>query len=145
MARGAWQATVHEVSRVRHYLATKPPLPLIVCTCQPQSPSWPHTLFPPWGPYIYSLPLCLYFCFANRFICTSFYPNLSLSGHPRESSLCHYLVKLSWGVGSYMFFGALLPAPHSTPLPQLFTRRALHTTGSSLLRECLGVWGLSCG
>ena len=25
MGRGAWQATVHEVARVRHDLATKPP------------------------------------------------------------------------------------------------------------------------
>ena len=27
MDRGAWRATVHEVARVRHDLATKPPLP----------------------------------------------------------------------------------------------------------------------
>ena len=27
MNRGAWQATVHGVSRVGHYLATKPPQP----------------------------------------------------------------------------------------------------------------------
>ena len=134
MDRGAWQATVHEVSRVRHYLTTKPPLPLMVCTRQPQSPSWPHTLFPPWGPYIYSLPLCLYFCFANRFVCTSFYPNLSLSGHPRESSLCHYLVKLSWGGGVlHVLWSSATPSPLCPPPP------ALHTKGSSPLRECLGV------
>ena len=29
MDRGAWQATVHGVARVGHYLATKPPPPLI--------------------------------------------------------------------------------------------------------------------
>ena len=28
--------------------------------------------FPPWCPYICSLHLCLYFCPANRFICTIF-------------------------------------------------------------------------
>ena len=28
MDRGAWQATVHGVARVRHNLATKPPPPL---------------------------------------------------------------------------------------------------------------------
>ena len=27
MDRGAWQATVHGVAKVRHYLATKPPTP----------------------------------------------------------------------------------------------------------------------
>ena len=27
MGRGAWQATVHEVTRVRHNLATNPPPP----------------------------------------------------------------------------------------------------------------------
>ena len=27
MDRGAWQATVHRVARVRHYLVTKPPPP----------------------------------------------------------------------------------------------------------------------
>ena len=30
MDRGAWQATVHGVTRVRHDLMTKPPPPLIV-------------------------------------------------------------------------------------------------------------------
>ena len=29
--RGAWQATVHEVARVRHDLATKPPHVNIIC------------------------------------------------------------------------------------------------------------------
>ena len=28
--------------------------------------------FPPWYPYVCSLCLCLYFCFANKFICTIF-------------------------------------------------------------------------
>ena len=30
----------------------------------------PLPAFPPWCPYICSLHLCLYFCLANRFICT---------------------------------------------------------------------------
>ena len=33
----------------------------------------PHpATFPPWCPYVCSLHLCLYFCPANRFICTIF-------------------------------------------------------------------------
>ena len=35
-------------------------------------PPPPPTSFPPWGPYICPLHLCLYFCPANRFICTIF-------------------------------------------------------------------------
>ena len=34
--------------------------------------SFPPDLFPPWCPYVCSLHLCLYFCFANRFISTIF-------------------------------------------------------------------------
>ena len=30
------------------------------------------TLIPPWHPYVCSLCLCLYFCFAHKFICTIF-------------------------------------------------------------------------
>ena len=33
----------------------------IVYMCQFQSPNPPHSTFPPWYPYIYSLHLCLYF------------------------------------------------------------------------------------
>ena len=33
MDRGAWQAAVHVVTRVRHDLATKPPLPPTVSSC----------------------------------------------------------------------------------------------------------------
>ena len=33
MGRGAWQATVHGVARVRHDLATKPPPPVSTCVC----------------------------------------------------------------------------------------------------------------
>ena len=36
MDRGAWQATVHEVVRVGHKLATKPPTILLVI-------KWKHT------------------------------------------------------------------------------------------------------
>ena len=32
----------------------------------------PRPAFPPWCPYICPLHLCLYFCSANRFICTIF-------------------------------------------------------------------------
>ena len=32
----------------------------------------PPPTFPPWCPYVCSLHLCLYFCLANRFICTVF-------------------------------------------------------------------------
>ena len=37
-----------------------------------QIPQFFPPLFPPWYPYICSLYLYLYFCFANRFICTTF-------------------------------------------------------------------------
>ena len=44
--------------------------------CQSQSPNSSHhhppATFPPWCPYLCSLLLCLYFCPANRFICTIF-------------------------------------------------------------------------
>ena len=43
-----------------------------VCICQCQSPNLSHPAFPRLGPYICSLCLCFYFCFANRFICTVF-------------------------------------------------------------------------
>ena len=42
----------------------------IVCICQSQSSRLSHPSFPHLGPYICSLCLCFYFCFANRFICT---------------------------------------------------------------------------
>ena len=34
MNRGAWQAIVHEVTRVRHDLATKPPSPFLAGACK---------------------------------------------------------------------------------------------------------------
>ena len=41
----------------------------IICLCQPQSPnSYHHLTFPHWYPYVYSLHLCLYYCFANKII-----------------------------------------------------------------------------
>ena len=49
-----------------------------MCICQPQSPNSSHhhhrpaPPLPPWCPYVCSLHLCLYFCPANRFICTIF-------------------------------------------------------------------------
>ena len=43
-----------------------------VYICQGQFPNPSHPPFPTWCPYFCSLVLCLYFCFANRFICTTF-------------------------------------------------------------------------
>ena len=40
--------------------------------CQLQSFNSSKPPPPPWGPYVWPLRLCLYFCFANRFICTIF-------------------------------------------------------------------------
>ena len=37
--------------------------------------------FPPRCPYVCSLPLCLYFCFANRFICTIFLDSTKISAN----------------------------------------------------------------
>ena len=42
------------------------------CICQYQPPNSSHLFLPPRCPYIHSLHLCLYLCFANRFICTIF-------------------------------------------------------------------------
>ena len=48
-----------------------------VYTCQSQSPNSAHhhphptAVSPPWCPYVCSLHLCLNFCPANRFICTT--------------------------------------------------------------------------
>ena len=42
------------------------------------SPNSSHPVFIPWYPYSCSLHLCLYFCFADEFICTNFYiPHIS--------------------------------------------------------------------
>ena len=41
---------------------------LVVYICQSQSPNSFQPPFPPWYPYICSLYLCLYFCFANKII-----------------------------------------------------------------------------
>ena len=43
MDRGTWWATVHGVARVRHDLATKPPLPPMCLGC-PTCFFWPHVL-----------------------------------------------------------------------------------------------------
>ena len=50
---------------------------ILVYICQSQTPRSSHhhhptPAFPPWYPYVCSLHLCLYFCLANRFICTIF-------------------------------------------------------------------------
>ena len=45
---------------------------LVMYICQFQSPDPSHSPFPPQCPYICSLHLCLYFCFAKRFVCTIF-------------------------------------------------------------------------
>ena len=44
----------------------------VAYTCQFQYPNSSHPPFPTWCPYIWSLCVCFYFCFANRFICTIF-------------------------------------------------------------------------
>ena len=36
----------------------------------------PTYSFPLWYPYVYFLRLCLYFCFANKFTYTIFWPSL---------------------------------------------------------------------
>jgi len=43
MDRGAWQATVHGVSRVRHDLATQPPPPRFVIAIPPRRKSFNFT------------------------------------------------------------------------------------------------------
>ena len=50
----------------------------VVYICQSHSPSSSHPALPttptptPWCPYVCSVHLCLYFCFANRFTCIIF-------------------------------------------------------------------------
>ena len=41
-----------------------------MCICQSQSLNSSYLPFPPWCLYVYSLCLCLYFCFANKIIST---------------------------------------------------------------------------
>ena len=43
---------------------------IVVIYVNPNLPIHPMRPFPPWCPLVCSLRLCLYFCFANRFICT---------------------------------------------------------------------------
>ena len=61
MDRGAWKATVHGVTRVRHNLATKPPPPPI--SFYLQSPSGINNLITyfvhSFYPYCFSTDLCL--------------------------------------------------------------------------------------
>ena len=45
---------------------------IAVYLCQSQSPNLSHPSFLPWCPYMWSLYLGLYICFANRFLCTIF-------------------------------------------------------------------------
>ena len=44
----------------------------MVCMCQSQPPFASHSLLPHWGPYMCSLCLRLYICFANKTIYTTF-------------------------------------------------------------------------
>ena len=44
----------------------------VVYTCQSQTSNSSHPSILPWYPYVGSLHLYLYFCFANRFTCTIF-------------------------------------------------------------------------
>ena len=46
---------------------------IVVYICQSQSPNFYHPSIPHWCSYVCSLCLHLYFCFANRFICTIFF------------------------------------------------------------------------
>ena len=61
MDRGAWQATVHEVSGVGHNLATKPPSPYIcehVCVLSHFIVSdsvWPYGLYSPSGSSVHGI------------------------------------------------------------------------------------------
>ena len=59
----------------------------------------PH---PPWCPYICSLCLCVYFCFANRFICTIFLHIYSLI---QESCFSFWLTSLSMTLLSFLQIG----------------------------------------
>ena len=43
-----------------------------VCVAIPVSQCLPPAPLLPWYPYVWSLHLCLYFCFANKIICTIF-------------------------------------------------------------------------
>ena len=63
MDREAWRAAVHGVTKSRKWLSNWAELNL---------PVHPVPLFSLWYPWICSLCLCLYFCFANNFICTTF-------------------------------------------------------------------------
>ena len=64
-----------------YYLSS---LYILVYTCQSQSPNASHhhpqppSTFSPQCPYIWSLHLCLYFCLANRFICTIFVDSIHM-------------------------------------------------------------------
>ena len=44
----------------------------VVYTCQAQSPNSSHTHFSPWYPYVRSLCLCIYYCFADKINLYSF-------------------------------------------------------------------------
>ena len=45
---------------------------IVVYICQSQTLSSSHHPPPPWYPKVCSLYFCLYFCFANKFICITF-------------------------------------------------------------------------
>ena len=67
----------------------------IVYICQSQSPSSSHPPnplpFPPWYPYIFSLCLCLYFCFANKIIYTIFLDPIYICALIYDICFCFWL------------------------------------------------------
>ena len=71
--RGAWRATVLRVATSRTQLkwphSSSSGVCISVLTFHSSHHRYPRP-FSPWQPYICSLHLCLYFCFANKFICT---------------------------------------------------------------------------
>ena len=66
---------------------------------------------PPWYPYVCSLLLCLYFCFANWSICTIFFwiPHVCINRAFWTLGLCKNLRQLlSQGLCTYCSLGLLL-------------------------------------
>ena len=69
----------------------------------PNLPIHPTPPYPPWCPYVCSLHLCPYFCFANRFICTIFLDSTYMLMSCLEPDL-HI-----WGPDSHLVPASLFP------------------------------------
>jgi len=92
---------------------------IVMYICHPNLPVPPTPTFPPSCPYIYSLHLCLYFCFADKIIYTTDFPFCQIL----FASLYLPLDSRCWLIDSNQ---SILPSPPllESPVALLFLKTA---------------------